>query len=53
VSEDYCGSVLVSCCCEELVAEGWGQLRNPEDGEHPPMEVATRELVKTQKAEKT
>jgi hypothetical protein len=22
--EDCCGSVVVSCCCEKLVAEAWG-----------------------------
>jgi hypothetical protein len=43
----------VSCCCEKLVAEGWGQLENPEEGEHLPMEATTRKLVKTKQAEKT
>jgi hypothetical protein len=27
--EDYCGSVDVSCCCEKLVAEARGIVREP------------------------
>jgi hypothetical protein len=53
-SEDYCGSVLVSCCCEKLVAEDRGQFRNPEEGERPPLEAATEQrLAKTQQTENT
>jgi hypothetical protein len=50
VSELYnrCGSVVVSSCYENLVAETRGQFRNPEDGESPPLETATKQrLVKT------
>jgi hypothetical protein len=44
----------VSCCCEKLVAEAWGQFGNPEEGERPSLEAVTRQrLVKTQQAEKT
>jgi hypothetical protein len=28
--EDCCGSVVVSCCCEKLVAQAWGQFGSPE-----------------------
>jgi hypothetical protein len=42
------GSVVVSCCCEKLVAEFRGQFGNPEEGERPLLEVATKQrLVKT------
>jgi hypothetical protein len=35
---------------ETLVAEARGQFRNPEEGEHPPLEAATKQrLVKTEK----
>jgi hypothetical protein len=38
---------LVSCCCEKLVAEAWGQFGDPEEGERLPLEVATgQRLVK-------
>jgi hypothetical protein len=38
----------VSCCCEKLVAEARGQFGNPEEGERPPLEAATRQrLVRT------
>jgi hypothetical protein len=54
VSElDCCGSVLVSCWCEKLLAEARGQFGNPEEGERPPLEAVTRKRVKTQEAEKT
>jgi hypothetical protein len=36
-----------------MVAEAWGQLENPEEGERPPLEAVTRKQVKTQQAEKT
>jgi hypothetical protein len=52
--EDCCGSVLVSCCCYELVAQERGQFGNPEEEERPPLQpVARLRLVKTQQAEKT
>jgi hypothetical protein len=51
--EDCCSSVLVSRCCEKLVADAQGQFRNPEEGERPPLETVTRRLVKTQQAENT
>jgi hypothetical protein len=50
--EDSYGSVVVSCCCENLVAEARGQFGNPEEGERPPLEAVTRKLVKTQQTEK-
>jgi hypothetical protein len=47
--EDCCGSVLVICCCEKLVAEARGQFGNPEEGERPPLKAVTRQrLLKTQ-----
>jgi hypothetical protein len=45
--------VLLSCCCEKLVAEKQGQFGNPEEGEHLLLEAVTRKLVKIQQAEKT
>jgi hypothetical protein len=51
--EDCCGVVLVSCCCQKLLAEAKKQFRNLEEGECPPLEEVTRKLVKTQQAEKT
>jgi hypothetical protein len=52
--ENCCGSVLVSCCCQKLVAVARGQCGNPEEGESPPLEAVTRQpLVKTQQTEKT
>jgi hypothetical protein len=51
--DDCCGSVVVSCCCEKLVAEARGQFGNPEEGERSALEAVTRKLVKTQEAEKT
>jgi hypothetical protein len=41
--DDCCGSVVVSCCCEKLVAEAGGQLRNQEGRERPPLEAATKQ----------
>jgi hypothetical protein len=41
-SEDSCSTVVVSCCCEKLVAEARGQFGNPEEGERPPIEAATK-----------
>jgi hypothetical protein len=32
---------------------GQGQIRNPEEGERPPLEAVTRRLVNTQEAEKS
>jgi hypothetical protein len=50
--EDCCGSVLVSCCCEKLVAEARGQFGNLEEGERPMLEAVTNQrLVKTQQPE--
>jgi hypothetical protein len=43
----------VSCCCEKLVADAWGQVRIPEEGEHPPLEAVTRRVVKMQQTENT
>jgi hypothetical protein len=38
----------VSCCCGKLVTEARGPFRNPEEGERPPLETATKQrLVKT------
>jgi hypothetical protein len=34
------------------VAEAWGQFRNPEKGEHPPLEAVTRGLTNTKLIEK-
>jgi SHS2 domain-containing protein len=51
--EDCCGTVLVSCCAQKLVAEAWGQLEDPEGGERPPLEAVTRKLVKILQAEGT
>jgi hypothetical protein len=53
VVSECCGSVLVSCCCEKLLAEARGQFENPEEGERPPLEAVTSKLVKTQQTEKT
>jgi hypothetical protein len=39
--------------CEKLVAEARGYFGNPEQTELPPLEAATRRLVKTQQAEET
>jgi hypothetical protein len=50
---DFCGSVLVSCCCLKLVVKTWGQFENPNEGEHSLLKAVTRRLVKTQQAEKT
>jgi hypothetical protein len=50
--EDCCGTLVVSCCCEKLVAEARGQFGNPEEVERPLLEAVTRKLVKTQQAEK-
>jgi hypothetical protein len=36
-SENCCGSVVASCCCEKLVDEARGQFGNPEEGERPPL----------------
>jgi hypothetical protein len=33
----------VSCCCEKLVAEAQGQFGNPEEGERPQLEAATKQ----------
>jgi hypothetical protein len=52
-SNDLVGSVLVSRCCEKLVAEARGQFGNPEKRERPPLEAVTRRLVKPQQIEKT
>jgi hypothetical protein len=41
--ENCCGSVIANCCCEKLVAETRGQFRNPEEGKHPPLEVAAKQ----------
>jgi hypothetical protein len=41
--EGCCGSVVVSCCCEKLVAEAGEQFGNPEEGERPPLEAATKQ----------
>jgi hypothetical protein len=47
-------SELDDCCCEKLVVEARGQFGNPEEGERPLLEAATRQrLVKTQQAQKT
>jgi hypothetical protein len=35
------------------VVEAQGQFRNPEKGEHQPLEAVSRVLVKTQLTEKT
>jgi hypothetical protein len=35
--EDCYSTVLVSCCCFELVAEARGQFGNPEKEERPPL----------------
>jgi hypothetical protein len=51
--EDYCCSVFVSRCSEKLVAEAREPFGNPEEGEHPALEVVTRKLVKTQQAKRT
>jgi hypothetical protein len=51
--EECCGTVVVSRCCHKLVAETWGQIGNPEEGEPPPLEAVTRKLVKKQQAENT
>jgi hypothetical protein len=52
--EDCCCSVPTSCCCYQPVAEARGHFGNPEEGEHPPLEAATKQrLVKTQQTEKT
>jgi hypothetical protein len=41
-------------CCEKLVAEAWGQLENPEQGEIPPLEAVTRQrLMQTQQLGKS
>jgi hypothetical protein len=46
-SENW-GSVVVSCCCEKLVAEARGKFGNPEKEERPPLKAATRQrLLKT------
>jgi hypothetical protein len=42
-SEDCWGSVVVTCCCEQLVAEARGQLGNPGEGERPPLKAATKQ----------
>jgi hypothetical protein len=39
--EDCCGLVLVSCCCEKLVAEAREHFGNPEERERPPLKAAT------------
>jgi hypothetical protein len=37
----------VGCCCEKVVAEVRGEYGNPEQGEHMPLEAATKQrLVK-------
>jgi hypothetical protein len=51
--EDCWGSVVVSCCCEKLVAEAQGQFGNPEEGERPLLEAVTRRRVTTHQAGKT
>jgi hypothetical protein len=51
--EDCYGSLLVSCCCEKLVAEARGKFGDSEEGERPPLEAVARRLVKTQQDEKT
>jgi hypothetical protein len=40
---DCCSSVFMSCCCEKLVAEARGQFGNPEEGERPSLEAATKQ----------
>jgi hypothetical protein len=30
--EDYCGSVVISCCCEKLAAEAWNTLETQRKG---------------------
>jgi hypothetical protein len=48
VLDNHGGSVVVSCCCEKLVAEAWGYFGNPEEGERPLLKVAAKQrLVKT------
>jgi hypothetical protein len=42
---DCCGSVLVSCCCWKLVAEARGEFGNPEKGECPPFQAATKQRL--------
>jgi hypothetical protein len=37
--------LLLSCCCEKLVAEAQGQFGNPEEGERPPLEAATKQRI--------
>jgi hypothetical protein len=51
--EDCCGKVVVSCCCEKLVANRYRQFSNPEKEECPLLVAATRRRVKAQQAEKT
>jgi hypothetical protein len=54
VRDNSCGSVLVSCFCLMLVAEGRERFGNPEEGQGLPLEAVTRQrLVKTQQTEKT
>jgi hypothetical protein len=33
----------MSCCSEKLVAEARGQFGNPEEGQSPPLEAATKQ----------
>jgi hypothetical protein len=35
-----------------VIAAAWGQFRNPEEEEHLPLKVVTREMVKLQLTEK-
>jgi hypothetical protein len=39
--EDFCGSVIVSCCYEELVADA-GNSSGTQEGERPPLEAAIK-----------
>jgi hypothetical protein len=48
--EDCCGTVVVGCCCEKLVAEA-GKSSETQGRSPPlPLEAVTRTLVKTQEA---
>jgi hypothetical protein len=52
-SENSCGSVVVSCYCEKLIAEVGDSSGTEEKWEHPPLEAVIRQrLMKKQQTEK-
>jgi hypothetical protein len=49
--DDSCGSVVVSCRYQKMVAEARGLFGNPVKKERPPLKAATKQrLLKTKKA---